>query len=168
MSIIINTERLTLKKIEKKDLKILVNHLNNWNVVKWLANVPYPYTLNDAETWLDIASKEQLALNIYLKSILIGGITINKRTSNNTPVLGYWIGEEYWGKGYAIEACNSLISFFFSNHSGNKLYASHMLKNEKSKKILLNLGFQKVSEGKIFSLSKNTEVDDVNYELVNS
>ena len=43
-----------------------------------------------------------------------------------------------------------------------------MLKNEKSKKILLNLGFQKVSEGKIFSLSKNTEVDDVNYELVNS
>ena len=168
MSIIINTERLTLKKIEKKDLKILVNHLNNWNVVKWLAKVPYPYTLNDAETWLDIASKEQLALNIYLKSILIGGITINKRTSNNTPVLGYWIGEEYWGKGYAIEACNSLISYFFSNHSGNKLYASHMLKNEKSKKILLNLGFQKVSKGKIFSLSKNTEVDDVNYELVNS
>jgi len=168
MSIEIKTERLNLKKIEKKDLKVLVNHLNNLNVVKWLANVPYPYTLNDAETWLDIASKEQLALNIYLKSILIGGITIDKRTTNNSPVLGYWIGEEYWGKGYAIEACNSLISFFFSNHSGNKLYASHMLKNEKSKKILLNLGFQKVSEGKIFSLSKNTEVDDVNYELVNS
>ena len=30
MSIIINTERLTLKKIEKKDLKILLNHLNNF------------------------------------------------------------------------------------------------------------------------------------------
>jgi len=168
MSIIINTKRLTLKKIEKRDLKILVNHLNNWNVVKWLANVPYPYTLNDAETWLDIASKEQLALNIYLKSILIGGITIDKRTTNNSPVLGYWIGEEYWGNGYAIEACNSLISYFFSNHSGNILYASHMLKNEKSKKILLNLGFQKVSEGNVFSLSKNKEVEDVNYELVNS
>ena len=124
--------------------------------------------LNDAETWLDKSSKEELALNIYLKSILIGGITIDKRTTNNSPVLGYWIGEEYWGNGYALEACNFLISYFFSNHSGNKLYASHMLKNEKSKKILLNLGFQKVSEGKIFSLSKNTEVDDVNYELVNS
>ena len=168
MSIIINTERLTLKKIEQKDLKILINHLNNWNVVKWLVNVPYPYRLIDAERWLDKSSKEELALNIYLKSILIGGITINKRTSNNTPVLGYWIGEEYWGKGYAIEACNSLISYFFSNHSGNKLYASHMLKNEKSKKILLNLGFQNVSKGKVFSLSKNKEVEDVNYELVNS
>ena len=43
-----------------------------------------------------------------------------------------------------------------------------MLKNEKSKKILLNLGFKKVSEGKVFSLSKNDEVDDVNYELIKS
>tara|TARA_Y100001970_G_scaffold208165_1_gene253656 strand:- start:1794 stop:2300 length:507 start_codon:yes stop_codon:yes gene_type:complete len=168
MSIIINTERLNLKKIEKKDLKVLVNHLNNWNVVKWLVNVPYPYTFNDAEKWLEKSSKEELALNIFHKNNLIGGITIDKRTSNNTPVLGYWIGEDYWGKGYALEACNSLISYFFSNHSGNILYASHMFKNEKSKKILLNLGFQKVSEGKVFSLSKNIEVGDVNYELVNS
>ena len=168
MSIAINTKRLNLKKIEKKDLQVLVNQLNNWNVVKWLANVPYPYTFNDAEKWLDKSSKEELALNIYLKSILIGGITIDKRITNNSPVLGYWIGEEYWGNGYAIEACNSLIKYFFSNHSGNILYASHMLKNEKSKKILLKLGFQKVSEGNVFSLSKNKEVEDVNYELVNS
>ena len=168
MSIEIKTERLILKKIQKKNLKVLLNLLNNWNVVQWLVNVPYPYTFNDAEKWLDKSSKEELALNIFLKNNLIGGITIDKRADNNTHVLGYWIGEEYWGKGYAIEACNSLISYFFSNHSENKLYASHMLKNEKSKKILLNLGFEKVSESKIFSLSKNTEVDDVNYELVNS
>ena len=168
MSIEIKTERLNLKKIEKKDLKVLVNHLNNWNVVKWLVNVPYPYTVNDAEKWLDISYREELALNIYLKNNLIGGITIDQRTSDKNSVLGYWLGEDYWGKGYAIEACNSLISYFFSNHSVNILHASHMLKNEKSKKILLNLGFQKVSEGKIFSLSKNTEVEDVNYKLVNS
>ena len=58
MSILINTERLNLKKIEKKDLKVLVNRLNNWNVVKWLVNVPYPYTINDAKKWLEKSSKE--------------------------------------------------------------------------------------------------------------
>ena len=136
--------------------------------MKWLVNVPYPYTLIDAEKWLDKSSKEELTLNIFIKNNLIGGITIDQRTTNNTPVLGYWIAEEYWGKGYAIEACDSLISYFFTNHSGNKLYASHLYENEKSKKILLNLGFQKVSESKVFSLSKNTEIEDVNYELVNS
>ena len=168
MSIIINTERLTLKKIEKKDLKILINHLNNWNVVKWLVNVPYPYTLTDAETWLDKSSKEELALNIYLKSILIGGITIDKRTTNNSPVLGYWIGEEYWGKGYALEACNFLIRYFFSNHSGNILYASHMLKNEKSKKIILSLGFKEIGLGSKYSLSRQEEIEDINYQLIKS
>ena len=168
MSILINTERLNLKKIEKKDIKILVNHLNNWNVVQWLVNVPYPYTLNDAEKWLDKSSKEELALNIYLNNNLIGGITIDKRTSKQKPVLGYWLGEQYWGRGYAIEACNSIISYFFSNYSENKLYASHMFQNEKSKKILLSLGFNKVSTGKVFSLSKKIEVEDINYELINS
>ena len=168
MSILINTERLNLKKIDKKDIKILVNHLNNWNVVQWLVNVPYPYTLIDAEKWLDKSSKEELALNIYFNNNLIGGITIDKRTSNKKPVLGYWLGEQYWGRGYALEACNSLISYFFSNHSENKLYASHMFQNEKSKKILLSLGFNKVSTGKVFSLSKNIEVEDINYELINS
>ena len=168
MSIVIKTERLNLKKIEKKDLNSLVNCLNNWNVVKWLVNVPYPYTLNDAEKWLDKSSKEELALNIYLKSNLIGGITIDKRTSNKISVLGYWLGEQYWGRGYAIEACNSLISYFFSNNLEDKLYASHMLQNEKSKKILLNLGFFEVSKGKVFHLSKNTIVDDINYKLFKS
>ena len=168
MSIIIKTERLNLKKIDKKDLNNLVNHLNNWNVVQWLVNVPYPYTLKDAEKWLDKSTKEELALNIYLRNDLIGGITIDKRTSNKIPVLGYWLGEKFWGKGYAIEACNCIISYFFSNHSENKLYASHMLQNKKSKKILLNLGFNEVSKGKVFSLSKKIEVEDINYELVKS
>ena len=58
MSILINTERLNLKKIEKKDIKILVNHLNNWNIVQWLVNVPYPYTLNDAEKHVDSLVKK--------------------------------------------------------------------------------------------------------------
>ena len=168
MSIIIKTERLNLKKIDKKDLNNLVTCLNNWNVVKWLVNVPYPYTFNDAEKWIVKSSKEELALNIYLKSSLIGGITIDKRTSNKNSVLGYWLCEEYWGNGYATEACHSLISYFFSNNSDDTLYASHMIKNKKSKKILLNLGFNEVSRGKVFQLSKKTEVEDINYELVKS
>ena len=168
MSIIIKTERLNLKKIDKKDLNNLVSCLNNWNVVKWLVNVPYPYTLNDAEKWFVKSSKEELALNIYFKSYLIGGVTIDKRTSNETFVLGYWLSEEYWGKGYATEACSSLISYFFSNNSDDKLYASHMAQNKKSKKILLKLGFNEVSKGKAYSISKKTEVVDINYELVKS
>ena len=40
------------------------------------------------------------------------------------------------------------------------------MKNQK--KILLSLDFNKVSTGKVFSLSKKIEVEDINYELINS
>ena len=168
MPIIIQTERLNLKKIEQKDLNQLIKNLNNWNIVKWLVNVPYPYKINDAKNWMDKTIKEELTLNIYLNNSLIGGITIDSRSEDNTNVLGYWLMEEHWGKGYALESSKSLISYFFSNYSENKIIASHMVDNEKSKKILISLGFKKINTSTVFSLSRNENVKDINYELIKS
>jgi len=168
MSIIIQTERLNLKKIEQKDLNQLIKNLNNWNIVKWLVNVPYPYTINDAKNWMDKTIKEELTLNIYLNNTLIGGITIDSRSEDNKNVLGYWLVEEHWGKGYALESSKSLISYFFSNYSEKKIIASHMADNEKSKKILISLGFKKINTSTVFSLSRNENVKDINYELIKS
>ena len=168
MSIIINTERLILKKIEHKDINQLIKNLNNWNIVKWLINVPYPYTINDANNWVKKSLKDELCLNIYFKNILIGGITIDENKKKNKHILGYWIEQNHWGKGYATEACTSLISYFFLNSSAEKIYASHMVNNDNSKKILLKLGFNEIGKGRVFSLSLQTEIEDINYHLIKS
>ena len=60
MSININSKRLVLKKIEIKDVNQLIKNLNNWNIVKWLVNVPYPYTINDANFWIDKSNNKEL------------------------------------------------------------------------------------------------------------
>ena len=168
MSIKINTKRLVLKKIEPKDINELISNLNNWDIVKWLSNVPYPYTNTDASNWINKSKKEELSLNIYYKNTLIGGITIDKRNNDNNDVLGYWIGKEYWGFGFATEACYSIISYFFSNTLELKIYASHILGNEKSKKILTNLGFKKINTGYAYSISRQEQIQDINYELIKS
>ena len=168
MPIIIQTERLNLKKIEQKDLNQLIKNLNNWNIVKWLVNVPYPYTINDAKNWMDKTIKEELTLNIYLNNSLIGGITIDSRSEDNKNVLGYWLVEDHWGKGYVSECSKSLISYFFSNYSEKKIIASHIIDNEKSKKILIGLGFKKINTSNVFSISRNENVKDINYELIKS
>ena len=168
MSIIINTERLILKKIEQKDINQLIKNLNNWNIVKWLINVPYPYTINDANNWVKKSLKDELCLNIYFKNTLIGGITIDENKKTKKHILGYWIDQNHWRKGYATEACISLISYFFLNGSEDKIYASHMLQNDNSKKILLKLGFNEIGKGKVFSLSLQTEIEDINYQLLKS
>ena len=168
MPIIIQTERLNLKKIEQKDLNQLIKNLNNWNIVQWLVNVPYPYTINDAKNWIDKSIKEELTLNIYLNNTLIGGITIDSRLEDNKNLLGYWLSENHWGKGFALESSKSIISYFFSNYSEKKIIASHMIGNEKSKKILISLGFKKINTSTVFSLSRNENVKDINYELIKS
>ena len=105
-----------------------------------------------------------VAIN-YLKNKLIGGVSLSNQRENSKWELGYWIGEEYWGNGYAIEACENLISYFFSNTNNSIIYASHMKDNIKSKKIIIKLGFKLVGSGKKFSISRNEMVEDLNYEL---
>ena len=168
MKIEIYTDNLIIKKPSQEHLNSLIKELNNWKISQWLVNVPYPYTINDAQYWLKKTKEDDYSFNIFLKNKLIGGISITNKENNTKPELGYWIGENFWGKGYAHEACTNLIEYFFSNTSHNIIYGSHMQDNIKSKKILINLGFKFVTNGKKFSISRNEMVDDIEYELIKS
>ena len=168
MKIEIYTDNLIIKKPSQEHLNSLIKELNNWKISQWLVNVPYPYTINDAQYWLKKTKEDDYSFNIFLKKKLIGGISITNKENNTKPELGYWIGEDFWGKRYAQEACTNLIQNFFSNTSHNVIYASHMKDNIKSKKILTNLGFKFVSNGKKFSVSRNEIVDDLDYQLIKS
>ena len=168
MSIELHTDNLIIKKPSEVHLNFLIKELNNWNISQWLVNVPFPYTIDDAKYWLKKTKADDYCFNIFIKNILIGGISITNKKNNTNPELGYWIGEDYWGKGYATEACTFLISYFFLNSSSEKIYASHMVHNNNSKKILLKLGFNEIGKGKVFSLSLQTEIEDINYHLLKS
>ena len=165
MNVELHTNNLIIKKPSENHLNSLIKELNNWNISKWLIEVPYPYSIDDAKYWVKKTKQDQYSLNIYLKNKLIGGVSLSNQRENSKWELGYWIGEEYWGNGYAIEACENLISYFFSNTNNSIIYASHMKDNIKSKKIIIKLGFKLVSSGKKFSISRNEMVEDLNYEL---
>ena len=165
MNVELHTNNLIIKKPSEKHLNSLIKELNNWNISKWLIEVPYPYTVDDAKYWVKKTKQDEYSFNIFLKNKLIGGVSLSNLRENSKWELGYWIGEEYWGNGYAIEACENLISYFFSNTNNFIIYASHMKDNIKSKKIIINLGFKLVGSGKKFSISRNEMVEDLNYEL---
>ena len=168
MNLEITTLNLVLKKPDYKDITSLIEELNNWNISKWLVEVPYPYSINDANYWIKKTKEDEFSFNIYLNNKLIGGISISKKLGNTKWELGYWIGEKYWGNKYAKEACESLIKYFFTNTSNNIIYASHMKDNMKSKKIILSLGFKEIGLGSKYSLSRQEEIEDINYQLVKS
>ena len=66
--------------------------------------------------------------------------------------LGYWIGEEHWGKGLVVEACEALIKHAFEDLNINKIHASCRYDNHQSKRVLEKLGF------KYYCDMKNTDL----------
>ena len=101
----IKTERLTLKKCEIADKQRLIDLIGDFRVSETLSNVPYPYTDEDAEYWLNSVKTSEFKLNIFKNNVLIGGIGLTPEEDDSCE-LGYWLGFQYWGQGYATEACN--------------------------------------------------------------
>lgn len=52
---IIASNRIFLREWKDEDVEDLVEGLNNINVAKWMANVPFPYTETDARNFINRA-----------------------------------------------------------------------------------------------------------------
>ena len=55
--------------------------------------------------------------------------------------MGYWIARQHWGKGFATEACRSLIEIARTLKLP-RLEASHFIDNPASGRVLEKLGFE--------------------------
>lgn len=48
----IETERLLLRLFQESDAQAVSNYCNNYNIYKSTLNLPYPYSLECALTWI--------------------------------------------------------------------------------------------------------------------
>ncbi len=75
----------------------------------------------------------------------IGLHTDSRREIDNARMLGYALGENYWGKGYATEAAREVLRFAFMELQCPILSVYHYPGNTKSRHVIKKLGF--VQEG---------------------
>ena len=155
----IKTDRLILKKPKsKQDILSIVSQIGDWEVVKWLAMVPYPYTYNDCESYLKESNNNELALNIFLDNQLIGGVGLHLHNDNYYE-LGYWLGKDYWGKGYATESSKYLLEYALGKLDSPKIKSGYFIDNLPSGNVLKKLGFKEVGIKKRFSDSHKKEIE---------
>ena len=159
----IETERLVLKKLVNADKERLVSLIGDFMVSKTLSNVPHPYTFDDADEWLKIVDNEEFNLNIFLNDDLIGGGGLTP-TEDDFCELGYWLGIEYWGQGYATESVRGLLSYAATNTPCEKFKANVYKENVASAKVLEKNGFKRGEDIEVFSMSRQENVPSVNYE----
>jgi [ribosomal protein S5]-alanine N-acetyltransferase len=142
----LETERLLLRPSIADDIPQIVPLLNNFDVSKNLARVPYPYTEDDARTFLVRGAEDRargqaypFALTLRSDGRVIGGCGLRLQ-DNGVFELGYWLGKPYWGQGYASEGARRVAAFAFKDLKAPTLKASWFHDNPASGRVLEKLG----------------------------
>jgi RimJ/RimL family protein N-acetyltransferase len=153
--IVIETERLRLRRLRDDDLDELVSLIGNWEVVRWVSSVPHPYREADAREWIAIVRQDhatgrprRFAIALRETDQLIGGVGLDGSTGDGSsePALGYWLGQGYWGNGYGREAVAAVIEYGFRTLGMNTIRAYTDPSNAASQKVLLHCGLINVGE----------------------
>lgn len=146
---ILETNRLILRPICVDDALRINQLCNNKEIASMTAQIPYPCSLDDTKSWINLQAKAcengkeaNFAIVIKKTNELIGviGLEINKQ--NVRAELGYWIGKDFWNYGFASEAANKVSDYAFNTLKLHRLYASHIKENIASGRILQKIGMQ--------------------------
>ena len=137
-----------LRKWRENDATSLQYHADNSNVSAWLGDrFPSPYTLNDAVEFISNRIDENPAVNfaITINDEAVGGISLNMRNDiyTKTPLFGYWLSEQYWGKGIITEAINLMTAYAFKTFDIICIQACVFSENPASMRVLEKAGFVK-------------------------
>ncbi|MBJ8031343.1 GNAT family N-acetyltransferase [Bacillus cereus group sp. N21] len=74
------------------------------------------------------------------ENILIGTMTLRIDKQHNKGELAYWLGKDYWGKGYATESAKRVMDFGFCELNLNRIWAPAMSKNQASTQVMKKIG----------------------------
>lgn len=162
-----------IRKWELSDAKDLAAALSNKKVQDNLRDgLPYPYTVQDGKEFisamLSADENETFAFAIMVDDKVVGSIGIFRQGNihSQTAELGYYIAEEYWGKGIMTEAVKQICEYVFGDSDIIRIYAEPFAYNIASCRVLEKVGFQ--YEGTLRSNAvKNGKVIDMKmYSLI--
>ena len=107
----------------------------------------YPHKdINESQTVLKDILMSEGTYAIVLKETneVIGNISLYDSEfceNNKQKEIGFWLGKDYWGKGYMSEACTYIIDYSFNVLNLEKLWCGHFDYNIKSAAVQKKCGF---------------------------
>jgi RimJ/RimL family protein N-acetyltransferase len=146
------------------DAAALQRYANNRNIWINLRNIfPHPYTLKDAEAFLNRVTQEKpettFAIATSTEAIGCIGLRLGQDIHCKTAELGYWLAEPFWGRGIMSEAVTEFSRYAFEAFDLQRIYAEPFESNGASVRVLEKAGF--ISEGRMSaSIFKDDKVQN--------
>ncbi|MDO9461186.1 MAG: GNAT family N-acetyltransferase [Alphaproteobacteria bacterium] len=144
--VIVHTPRLILRRLCTSDAALIQPLADNWEVSKQTVNLPFPYGKQEARSFVDQALRAHEAGQEFVFAIirrkdgmLMGLIGL---VADVAPMeTGYWLGQDYWGHGYASEALRAVLEYSRKTLCSRRLDAIVFEDNAASIRVLSKCGF---------------------------
>ena len=137
----------TLQPWQDTTPEAITAQANNPNVRRYLRrSFPSPYTIEDAKSWLkmneDLDPIPRFA--IMVDGAFAGGIGLEFKTDVYAcnAELGYWLGEDFWGKGIMTDAIPLIVEYAFKSFPITRIFAGVNEANVGSMRALEKAGFE--------------------------
>lgn len=165
----LRTERLTLRPFETADAQRVTEIGSDWDIARMLRLAPWPTSLEINREWLGTHSVEWRDGTAYRFAIVRGGRLIGcvdvDEIEQGEGVLGYWLEQGAWGRGFATEAARAVMAFAFERIGLTRLRSGHAVDNPASGLVLRKLGFEPTGEMRVWSRPRSEKIAQLTYAL---
>jgi RimJ/RimL family protein N-acetyltransferase len=157
---VLETERLMLRRPTLADVKAITRLAGDRRIAE-NTRLPHPYSQDHAVEFVrHVANTQEAAFLVEHDHAPIGMVGVTWREPD-APELGYWLGVDHWGQGFATEAARAAIDFAFEEFAIEHLRSGARVANPASRNVLEKCGFQwcGVELHRFESLGSSTPVD---------
>ena len=169
MDVALETRRLTLRQPRLADAARLAGFLNNFAVAGKLSRVPYPYTEADATAWLQTWRPDRPAAETGFTLDLEGEGLIGHcgyhLDIHNKPVIGYWLAEPFWNRGFMTEATAAVLDWYFAVTSAPAILSGVFHFNKASLAVQKKLGFTEIGTSTLHCLARQEDLRHIDTQL---
>ena len=144
----LHTMRLLLRPWKITDAEALYAQAHNPIIGKMCGWLPHK-SVEESREIIEVALSKPHSFAICLaNNIPIGSIGLLLQGESNLPVseneaeIGYWLGEDFWGKGYVTEATLRVLQYAFEELHLTQLWAGVYKENIASQRVLEKCGFR--------------------------
>ena len=163
--------RLTLRDWRPTDAPRVAELADNYKIWRTLRDqFPRPYALSDAEAFIALALSEEPRIHfaIALDDAPIGSIGIIPGTDiyHRSAEVGFWLGEPYWGRGFASEALTAFTDWAFAHYDLVRIFALVFVANPASARALEKSGFELTARIRNAAVKEGSVVDEWIYSRI--
>ena len=162
---------LRVRSWRKEDLNALLRHADNAKVAANLRDqFPHPYTRRDGIEYLDYVRtlEPETAFALEYAGEAVGGIgfLLGTDVARISAEVGYWLGEQYWGRGLMSRAVTAMTEWAFPRYGLVRIFAMVFSHNQASMQVLQKAGFQREGILRRSAIKHGVILDQVLYAKI--